>query len=62
MNEPTQQEIDHVVSRIRTLVEKHGGSSEELKNLRAVYEMFHRRPDNPTYGMLLGVLDGLERR
>lgn len=59
---PSQQDIDNMVARIRKVVEREGKGNPSLTNLQSAYTMFHKRPDAPTYGMLLGILDNMEKQ
>lgn len=58
-----QQEADATVARIIRQVEKHGGQSDTLIELRKAYDFWYRLPgDNMAYALVLNELDRLEGR
>lgn len=60
---PRQQESDATVARVIRQVEKHGGQSEVLSELRKAYDFWYRLPgDNMAYALVLNELDRLEKR
>lgn len=57
-----QEEVDALVVRIKALVEKHGGSSDVLVNVRKLYAMFYARPEHACFAFLTSAVEEVERR
>lgn len=56
----SQEAMDSLVGRIKVQVDKHGGGSPKLKQVRTLYTMLYTRRDNATFGLLQGNLTELE--
>ena len=56
-----QAEAYALVARIRKLVERFGGQSDELTNLRKYYKMFHDCPEAGAFVMTEVEVERLEK-
>lgn len=55
-----QHEIDTLVARVRVVVDRFGGQSDALANLRKSYEVFYECPDVAATIILKDALQSLE--
>lgn len=57
---PTQEQVDALVERIKKLVEKHGGQSEVLAGVRKFYALLHARVEGGAYTFLKMEIEKVE--